>query len=90
MEEKGLKFLQSELLKKAQEYGCHGIELWQNDKDPSIIAGIGWWNSLEEARKFQSSWEVKEKELLHYCMDVPKREFFKIKSTYNEKAKRAA
>jgi heme-degrading monooxygenase HmoA len=90
MEEQGIKFLENELIKKAAEYGCHGIELWQNDRDPTNFIGTGLWNSLEEARKFQAMWQAKEKELMRYCSGAPTREFYKIRSTYKEKSKRVA
>lgn len=90
MEEKGIKFLENELLKKAQSFGCHGIELMQNEKDPCIIIGIGFWNSLEEAKNFQSHWQDKEQELLQYCSKRPEREFLKVRSTFLEKIKKAA
>lgn len=90
MEEKGLKFLETELIKKAQEYGCHGIELWQSEKDHTKLVGIGHWNNIEEARKFQAHWDSKERELMQYCINRPEREFYKIKSTYAEKARKAA
>lgn len=90
MEDKGIKFLENELIKKAQEYGCHGIELWQNEKNPSTLVGIGHWNSLQEARNFQAHWDSKEREFMHYCTTKPEREFYKIKSTYSEKVRKAA
>ena len=36
MEEKGIQFLENELVKKGRELGCHYIELWQNEKDHKI------------------------------------------------------
>ncbi len=90
MEEEGLKFLNNELLKHAKDYGCHGIELLYNEREPSEVLGIGLWNSLEEAKSFQSLWDKKEKELVRYCTNVPKREFFKIEASYLEKSKKAA
>lgn len=90
MEEKGIKFLENELLKKAQEYGCHNIELLQNGHDSSYLIGVGLWHSLEEARKFQAVWDSKEKELIQFCTNRPKREFFKVRSVFTEKSKKAA
>lgn len=90
MEQQGLKFLENELIKKAQEYGCHGIEFWQNGRHSTEIIGIGYWNSIEEARTFQSHWEAKEREFLRYCEEKPHREFYKVCSTYAEKQRRAA
>ncbi|NNM43404.1 MAG: hypothetical protein HKM07_03595 [Chlamydiae bacterium] len=90
MEEKGMKFLENELFKKAQTYGCHGLELLQNEVDSCQVLGIGFWNSLEEAKKFQSVWDSKEKELMEFCERKPNREFCKVRTTYAEKAKKAA
>ena len=89
-EEQGLKFLESELLKKAQELGCHGIELLQSGRDSSTIVGVGHWNSLEEARKFQALWDAKEHELMRYCQVRPHHEFYKVYSVYAEKQKKVA
>jgi hypothetical protein len=91
MEEQGIKFLERELIKKGQELGCHYIELWQNDRDASIIEGVAVWNNIEDARRFQSRWEKKEKELIDkYCTGMPEREFCKLRSTYMEKPRKAA
>ena len=91
MEETGLNFLETELIKKGQEYGSHYIELWQNEKNPSIVEGIGIWDDIDDARRFQSKWESKEKELISkYCEAEPKKEFFKLRSTYIQKPRKAA
>lgn len=90
MEAQGIKYLESELIKKAQDYGCHFIELWQNEKNPNIVVGVATWNSLDDARHFQSKWIEKEKELMKYSSEPPKREFFLLKSTFAEKGKKAA
>jgi len=90
MEQQGIRFFENELLKKAQEYGCHSIELWQDERDPQHLIGTGMWNSLEEARRFQSHWNEKERELINFCTNTPKREFLKIKATYSEKSRRVA
>lgn len=90
MEEQGLKFLDKELIKKAQEYGCHGIELCQNEKDHTYLVGIALWNDIEDARRFQSLWDSKERELLRFCTSTPKREFFRVRDTYTEKMRKAA
>ena len=89
-EEQGLKFLENELLKKAQQMGCHYIEFLRDERDPTHVVGIGVWGSLEEARQFQSIWDGKEKELARHCMNSPKREFYKLMHVYNEKTKKAA
>ncbi len=87
MEEEGLKFLEKELIKHAREYGCHDIEICQSEREPSELLGLAIWNSVEEARNFQSHWASKEKELLRICANPPTREIFKIRSTYIEKGK---
>ena len=90
MESKGINFLENELIKKAQAYGCHTIELLKSEKDPSHVVGIGYWNDIEDARKFQAQWNSKEQELLTYCINKPEREFYKLGPVYSEKAKKAA
>ena len=89
MEEKGMKFFQKEIVEKAQELGCQGAELWQSERDRAYAVGIGAWNSIEDARRFQALWDQKEKEILRYCVGAPKQEFFKT-STVAEPHKRAA
>jgi hypothetical protein len=90
MEEQGMKFFEREILMKAHELGCVGIEMWQNEGDRSYLVGIGAWNSLEDARKFQDVWDMKEMELLRYCTNSPKRELFKTKTPLEEKIRKAA
>lgn len=91
MEEQGIRFLERELVHKGRELGCHYIELWQNEKDPTHVEGIAVWKNIEDARRFQAKWEKKEKELVaHYCVKNPRREFCKIRSTYSEAMKKAA
>jgi len=90
MESEGFKFLENELVKKAQNYGCHFIELWQNERDPSVVIGVAIWNDLEDARRFQSQWEEKEKDLMKFSYEPPRREFFALKSSFVEKGKKAA
>lgn len=90
MEEQGIKFLERELIKKAQEYGCHGIELLQSEKNPSLLIGVGYWNSIDEARQFQTIWNAKESELLKFCINKPTREFFKLRNSYSEKQRKVA
>ncbi len=90
MEAQGLKFLENELIKKAQDYGCHFVELWHNEKHPTIVVGVATWNNLEDARRFQGKWEQKEKEMMKFCEGEPKREFFVLKSTFAERGKKAA
>ncbi|HSX03547.1 MAG TPA: hypothetical protein VLG76_02335 [Rhabdochlamydiaceae bacterium] len=90
MEERGIKFLESELLMKATEYGCHNIEILQNEMEPTNVIGVALWHSLEEAKKFQSEWEKKEKQLLQFCKNPPKREFMHVRFSFLEKSKRVA
>ena len=90
MEEEGVRFLERELIKKAKEYGCHDIELWQNDRDPAVFTGVALWNDIQDARRFQSLWEKKEKEFLRYCTGTPHREFYRVRATFLEKSKKAA
>lgn len=90
MEEKGVQFLERELIRHAQEMGCHRIELCQSERDPSELMGIGTWNSLDEARRFQSKWSEKEKELLNLCTGSPKRDVLRMRSTFMEKSRKAA
>ncbi len=90
MEESGIKFLETELIKHAAEMGCHNIELWLDEKDHTRLVGTGDWNSLDEARKFQSTWDKKEKELSKFLTNKPEREFYKLRNSYSEKAKKAA
>lgn len=90
MEEQGMKFIENELIKKAQGFGCHYVELLQNEKDPTLVVGIATWNDIEDARKFQSLWKTKEKELMRFCSNKPQREFFKIRNNFQEKTRRVA
>lgn len=90
MEEQALKFFENELIKKAQNYKCHLIELLQNEKDHSQFVGIAIWNDIEDARRFQELWKSKEKELMRFCVNEPKREFFKLRTHYQEKMRKAA
>lgn len=90
MEEQGIRFLQNELIKNAERYGCHGIELLQDEKDHTLLVGIATWNDISDARRFQSSWAHKENELMRFCSETPKRHFYKVRSTYSEKMRRAA
>lgn len=91
MEEKGLRFLENELVKKAESFGCHGIEILHSEDDPTFVVGIATWNDIQDARRFQAKWATKEHEMLSFCTSSPKREFFKIVSTFmEEKHKKAA
>jgi hypothetical protein len=90
MENQAIKFFEKELIKKATEYGCHSIELLISEKDPSNLIGIAFWDSLEDARRFQSIWESKENELIGLCTSSPKREFLKVRATYTEKGRKVA
>lgn len=90
MEEQGMKYFEKEFLNKAEEYGCHGIEMWRNEADHSYVVGIGAWNSMDDVRRFQDVWDVKEKELLRFCTKTPKRELFKTNSRMEERSRKAA
>jgi|GEM_PF-2644772 len=76
-EEQGFKLLENEISKKCKEKGCQGIELLRNEKQPHLVLGIATWNSLEEARHFQTIWQEKEKEIAKMCQEPPHHEFFK-------------
>ena len=90
MEEKGIQFLENELLRNAQKYGIHHIELLQDETNPSFFIGFAEWTSLEEAKKFQSHWAEKEKEMMRFCSSTPTRHFCKVRSQVQEKWKKAA
>lgn len=90
MEEEGMRFLENELVKKAKEYGCHTIELCHNERDPSLLVGIASWESLEDAKRFQSLWSAKEHEIMRFCSAAPHHEFFKVTSSYKERSRKAA
>ncbi len=91
MEEQAIRFLEKELIAKGREYGCHYIELWQNERDPTILEGVAAWNDLQDAQRFQAQWEKKEEQFIHqFCAERPTREFCKLRSIYMEKAKKAA
>jgi hypothetical protein len=90
MEEKGLRFLENELVKKADSFGCHGIEILHSEEDPTYVVGLALWNDIQDARRFQAKWAAKEHELVHFCTSSPKREFFKIDTTFTEKQRKAA
>jgi hypothetical protein len=89
-EEEGLRFLERELIRQAERFGCHHIELLQKERDHTDIVGIALWHDIEDARRFQAMWEMKERELAHLCTHPPKREFFKIRNTFAERQRRAA
>src|SRR5579883_1260385 len=87
MEKEGLRFLETELMKHAREFGCHHLEICQNERDLTDVVGLAIWNSIDEAKKFQSHWEEKESKLISFCTNPPRREVFKVQSTYSEKEK---
>ena len=90
-EEEGISYLENELVHQGKRLGCHYIELWQNEKNPCQVKGVAVWNSPEEAKKFQSLWEKKEKDLIRrLCANIPRREFCKLRSSYVEKMRQAA
>jgi quinol monooxygenase YgiN len=90
MQNQALKFLENELIKHAQEFGCHNLEILQNETHPESIVGIATWNSLEDARRFQAEWQNKEEQLMRFCSAPPKREFCKVYTSYFEKTRKAA
>jgi hypothetical protein len=90
MEAEGIRFLENELIKKAKEYGCHTIELCHCERDPTLLIGIASWDNLEEAKRFQSTWGAKEREIMRFCSAAPHHEFFRLQSSYKERAPKAA
>ena len=89
-EEKGLRLLEVELFKAAHEFGNHSFDLCFDEKDPSHVIGTSWWNSFDDAHRFQEVWEKKEKEILQHCMNEPKREIYKLRKSIFEKTKKSA
>ena len=89
-EKEGLKYLENELSKAAKAAGARNLEVWYTDKDPTHVVGMGMWNNLDEARKFQSVWESKEKELMKYCSEKPHREVYHVCDEFNKKCSKAA
>lgn len=90
MESQGIRFLENELIKKADSYGCHHIEILQSESNPAHVLGVALWNDIQDARRFQARWAAKERELVKMCTESPKREFFKIATLFNEHLKKAA
>jgi len=90
LEEEGILFLERELVKKAAQWGCHNIEIWQHEEDPHYVIGVAEWTSFDEAKKFQSQWHKKEEQMIQMCTNAPEREFYKLRTTFKEKSKRAA
>jgi hypothetical protein len=90
MEEKGLRFLENELVKKAESYGCHEIEILHSEDDPTYVVGIALWNDIQDARRFQAKWATKEHEMGDLLTTAPHRGFFKITTTFTEKQRKVA
>jgi quinol monooxygenase YgiN len=91
VQNQGIQFLEKELIKNAENYGCHQIEILHSEEDPTHVIGLALWNDIEDARHFQAKWVTKEHELVSkLCIEPPRREFFKIASSYVEKSRRAA
>lgn len=90
MEKEGMKYLENELLKAAKAAGAHDIEVWYNEKEPTHVVGMGLWNNLDEARKFQSLWGAKEKELMKYCEKAPHHEIYKVCDEFAKRFGKAA
>jgi hypothetical protein len=78
MEQKAIEFIKNELFKQAEKDGCKDIEILADERHEGHWVGTGVWNSIDEARNFQSHWNVKEKELQKYCTEAPKREIYRI------------
>jgi len=88
--DQAIQFLEKNLLEKAMELGCHDIEILIDERNPERLIGMGIWNNFNEAKKFQSIWEAKEKELMQFCEKKPMREFYKIIKNTEGKARKAA
>lgn len=89
-EEKAFKLLQNELNKLPSIQGCSGMELLHNEKDPSRAVGITIWESIDDARDFQTLWNETEKEITLFCDERPHHQFFKITTVQLGKGKKAA
>ncbi len=89
-EKEGLKYLEDELAKAAKAAGCKDIEVWYSERESGHVIGMGLWDSLDDARKFQSKWEAKEKELMKYCSEKPHREIYHVCSDFAKKCGKAA
>jgi heme-degrading monooxygenase HmoA len=79
-EKAGYQLLEKEITKQTNTPGCSGFELLQNEKDPTRVMGIGTWNSLEDARQFQTKWQQIEKELNKLSEERPHHEFFSVRN----------
>lgn len=90
LEERGMRLCQKELVNKAQELGCHSIELWRNERDPAYVIGIAAWVSIEDVRRCQALWDMKEQEILRYCTHSPKRDFFQVAAIDVDRSMRVA
>lgn len=90
MEHQAMKFLENELMRKGDSYGCHNIEILQSELDPTHVLGVALWNDIQDARRFQARWAAKEHELVKMCSEAPKREFFKIATSFAEHLRKAA
>jgi heme-degrading monooxygenase HmoA len=89
-EEKGYKLLEQGLNKLSSEKGCQSIELLRNEKHPSRVIGIAVWDSIEDARDFQTKWQSKEDEISQHCETRPHHEFLKCCTVFGEKKRKAA
>lgn len=90
MEREGIKFLETEMCKKAKELGCHDIEMMQNELDPTHWVGTGIWKDVATAKKFQAYWNSIESHLMKFSSRKPERSFWKIEQRFMEKLKKAA
>lgn len=89
MEDKGFKAMEniSEFLLKK---GCNQIEIFQDSNNPHHWYYAADWNSLDDAKRVQHEWEEKARELMHFCTNSPKREFFIVKKSHMGKMRKAA
>lgn len=90
MEDKGLHYLENELGKRGGEYGYHMIYFLQNEREKGHIMAYAEWNSIEEARKFQSRFEKKEMEMHHMWQRPPHHEWYHMRYQMMGKSHRAA
>lgn len=78
MEMQAVRFYENEMVKNALKHGSYGIELWQDEEDPTLFIGTGIWDSLEDANRFQAQWESELDELRKFCVKEPTRAVYKI------------
>lgn len=89
-EKEGMRFLEDELAKAAKAAGSGELEVWYSERESEHVIGMGIWNSLDDARRFQSTWESKEKELMKFCTEKPHREVYRVCDSFAKKYGKAA